>query len=306
MLLFLALGVSWGIPYALIKIAVGEVQPVMLVLARTAIAALVLLPIAAGRRELRPLLRHWRPLLAYSAAEIVLPWFFLNTAEQHLPSSTAGLMLAAIPLVSLAVGVVFGRREHLSGRNWVGIALSTVGVVAIVGLNVSGSDPVSVAEVGVVVLGYAVGPAILARWMPEAPGVGVAAASLAISAVVYAPVVVIAHAWPSRWPSAPVLGSIAVLAIVCSAASFIMLVRLIAAMGPMRVTTVTYLNPVVAVLVGVILLGEALTPWALAGFALVLAGSYLFSARRTNALAPPDRLEFVESPTTDLDPAPRD
>jgi drug/metabolite transporter (DMT)-like permease len=282
-LLFVALGVFWGIPYALIKIAVVEVEPAMLVLARTAIAALVLLPVAAARHELRPLLRHWRPLLAYTVAEIVVPWFFLNTAERRLPSSTAGLILAAIPLVSLAVGIALGRREHLSRRHWLGIALSTVGVVAIVGLNVAGSDPLSVAAMCVVVLGYAVGPAILSRWMPGAPGVGVAAASLAISAVVYAPIVGVTGAWPERLPSAGVIASVVVLAVVCSAASFIILVRLIATMGPMRVTTVTYVNPVVAVLTGVLLLNERLSPWALVGFALVLVGSILFSSRRRAA-----------------------
>ncbi len=286
-LLFLALGVSWGIPYALIKIVVVEVEPVVLVLARTAIAAVVLLPIAAARHELRPLLRYWRPLLAYTAAEIVLPWFFLNTAEERLPSSTAGLILASIPLVSLVVGVALGRRERLSRRNQLGIVLSTIGVVAIVGLDVAGSDPLSVAAMGVVVVGYAFGPAILSRWMPGAPGVGVAAASLAITAVVYAPVVALSGTWPTRLPSTGVVVSILVLAVVCSAASFIVLVRLIADMGPMRVTTVTYINPVVAVLTGVLLLGEALSPWALVGFALVLVGSILFSKRRVDPLEVP-------------------
>ncbi len=297
-LLFLALGVSWGIPYALIKIAVVEVEPVMLVLARTVIAAAVLLPIAAARHELRPLLRYWRPLLAYTVAEIVLPWFFLNTAEERLPSSTAGLILASIPLVSLAVGVALGRREHLSRRNWLGIALSTIGVVAIVGLNVAGSDPLSVAAMGVVVLGYAFGPAILSKWMPGAPGVGVTAASLAITAVVYAPVVGLTSAWPTHLPSTGVLVSIVVLAVVCSAASFIVLVRLVADMGPMRVTTVTYVNPVVAVLTGVLLLREVLSPWALVGFALVLVGSILFSARRTARLEarPAERVAAERGP----------
>lgn len=113
LLLFVALGIAWGIPYALIKIAVGEIAPALVILGRTAIGAAVLLPVAATRGELPRVLALWRPLLAYTAAEIVIPWYFLNTAEQHLPSSTAGLLIASVPLVGVLVGVLLGPRAHL-------------------------------------------------------------------------------------------------------------------------------------------------------------------------------------------------
>ncbi|WP_158437763.1 DMT family transporter [Naasia lichenicola] len=284
-LLFLALGVFWGIPYALIKISVGELDPLMLCFARTAIAAIVLIPIALVRKDRIDLRRQWKPLLAYTVAEIVVPWFFLNTAETKLPSSTPGLMLASIPLVSLAIGVLFGRRERLSPLNWVGILISTIGVVSIVGVNVAGSDPASVAAVGIVVLGYAVGPMVLSRWMPGASGVAVAAASMAVAAVVYGPLTFATGSWPDRWPSTPVILSVLILAIVCSAAAFILLVHLTSVMGPMRVTTVTYLNPVVAVLTGIVLLREQLTIGAVLGFVLVTAGAILFG-RRAARVAP--------------------
>jgi len=285
-LLFLALGVFWGIPYALIKISVGEIEPVMLCFARTAIAALVLVPIALVRRDRIDLRRHWKPLLAYTVVEVVAPWFFLNTAETRLPSSTAGLMLASIPLVSLGIGALFGRREHLTLLNWVGIAVSTAGVVSIVGVNVAGSDPASVGAIGVVVVGYATGPLILNRWMPGAPGVAVAAASMAIAAVIYAPITFATGAWPERWPSTQVILSVLTLAVVCSAAAFVLLVHLITVMGPMRVTTVTYLNPVVAVLTGIVLLHEELTMGAVVGFALVTSGAILIGRRSAKAAQP--------------------
>ena len=96
LILFAALGVAWGIPYLLIKIAVGELDPAMVVLGRSAIGAVLLLPIAIFRKQLLPVLKRWKPLLVYTIVEIVVPWFFLSTAEQRLPSSTAGLLLAAI------------------------------------------------------------------------------------------------------------------------------------------------------------------------------------------------------------------
>lgn len=275
LLLFLGLGLVWGIPYALIKIAVAEIEPAMLVLARTAVAAAVLLPVAAARGQLRPLLAQWRPLLAYTVAEIVLPWYFLNTAEQRLPSSTTGLLIATVPLVGVGVGVVLGRRAHLSAGNWLGIVVGMAGVAAIVGLDLAGTDLAWVALLVVVAVGYATGPAILARWMPRAPGVGVTAVSLAITAVVYTPVVAVTGGWPAAWPSAPVVGSVATLALVCSAAAFVMMVALIAEVGPMRATAVTYLNPAVAVVTGALLLDERVTGWTVVGFVLVLAGSFL-------------------------------
>ena len=172
LLLFAGLGIAWGIPYLFIKVAVGELEPAMVVLARSALAAILLLPLAVFRSEVRVVLRYWRPMLAYTLAEIVLPWYFLSSAERELPSSTAGLLLAAVPLAGVAVAFVMGRPARLTGVNWLGILLGMLGVAGLVGLDVGGSDLPSVLEMGVVVVGYAVGPAILSRWMPDLPGVG--------------------------------------------------------------------------------------------------------------------------------------
>jgi drug/metabolite transporter (DMT)-like permease len=286
-LLFAALGIAWGIPYLLIKIAVGELDPAMVVFGRSAIGAVLLLPIAIFRKRLMPVLRHWKPLLAYTLVEIVLPWFFLSTAEERLPSSTAGLLLAAIPVVGVGVAVVMGRPARLSGGNWLGILLGTLGVAALVGLDVAGSDLIAVAQLGVVVIGYAFGPAILSRWMGDLPGIGVVAASLAIAAVIYIPVVSILGSWPTAWPSAPVLGSVIALGVVCSALAFLLMFALIAEIGPMRMTTITYVNPAVAIVAGAIVLGEQITVWTIVGFVLVLGGSYLVTRKRAPEI-PPD------------------
>ena len=134
-------------------------------------------------------LKRWRPLLAYTVVEIVVPWFFLSTAEQKLPSSTAGLLIAAVPLVGVGVAFLFGRPARLVARQLVGIAVGMLGVAALVGLDVSGSDLIGVAEIAVVVVGYAFGPAILSRWMSDLPGVGVVAVSLGLAALIYLPFV---------------------------------------------------------------------------------------------------------------------
>jgi drug/metabolite transporter (DMT)-like permease len=285
-LLFALLGVGWGIPYLLIKIAVRQLDPAMLVFARMGLAALVLLPVAAARGDLAPVLRRWRPLLAFTIVEIIVPQFMLGSAEERLPSSTTGLLIAAVPLAGVGVAFLLGRPERLAPRNWAGIALGMAGVAALVGFAVSGSDLGAFGEVLLVVIGYALGPAILAKWMPDLPGTGIMAIGFALTAAVYAPVVAATHGWPSAWPSASVAVSMVLLAVVCSAGAFTIMAALVGEVGPVRATTVTYVNPAVALIAGAVVLGEPVTAWAVAGFALILAGCYLAATRRTGR---PDR-----------------
>lgn len=283
LLLFLGLSLAWGIPYALTKIALTEFSPEMLVLARTALAALLLLPLAGLRHQLLPVVRHWRPLLAFAVVEIAVPWFFLNSAQERLPSSTVGLILATVPLAGLGVAFLMHRSEPMTARNWLGIVLGLAGVAAIVGLDVGGTDLIGVALLLVVIVGYALGPAILARWMPDLPGTGVMAVALAGVAVGYLPVVAATGGWPGAWPSASVLVSLVVLAVVCTAAAFLLLFALVAEVGPVRSTTITYVAPAIAVVTGALLLGETITAWTVLGFGLVVAGSALVQRRRPQA-----------------------
>jgi drug/metabolite transporter (DMT)-like permease len=285
--LFIALGLAWGIPYFLIKVAVGELPPSTLVLARTALAALILLPIALARSEVTAVLRHWRPVLAYTVVEIVLPWIFLSRAEQHLPSSTSGLLITAVPIVGVLVAKAGGRAERLGGRGWLGLALATAGVAALVGLDLGGSDLPAVAQMGVVVIGYAVGPAILARWLSDVSGLGVMAVSLTAAALIYVPVVLIGPGWPAQLPSGGVIASVIVLAVVCTAIAFLLLFALVAELGPVRSTAIVYLNPVVAIAAGALFLHEKVTLWTLIGFALALTGSVLITRRTPARTAPP-------------------
>jgi drug/metabolite transporter (DMT)-like permease len=273
--LLLALGVAWGIPYLLIKVAVGELSPAQLVLARTAIAALILLPIAVARGAIKPLLPHWRWLLIFAAVEIAIPWVFLGSAETRLPSSTTALLVAAVPLVGVVIAWATGRAEPLTNVAWLGMALGIVGVAALVGFDVGGSDLIAVAQVGVVVVGYATGPAILARPLQGLPGIGIMSCALTVTALAYVPVVLITDGAPGPLPSAKVIWSVLILAVICTAAAFMLLFALVNEVGPVRATTITYLNPAVAVIAGALVLGEPVTVWTVIGFALVVTGSYL-------------------------------
>jgi drug/metabolite transporter (DMT)-like permease len=296
-ILFALLGIAWGIPYLLIKIAVGQLDPAMVVFSRVALAALVLVPVAAVKGEIMPVLRRWRPVLAFAVAEIIVPQFCLGTAEQRLPSSTTGLLIAAVPLAGVGVAFLFGRPERLAPRNWLGFAVGMTGVAALVGFGVAGSALSAVAEVLVVVVGYSVGPAILARWLPDLPGTGVTAVALTIATGLYAPAVAVTGEWPSAWPSPSVLASVVLLALVCTAGGFVLLATLVTEIGPVRATTVTYVNPAIALIAGAVVLGERVTAWSVAGFILVLAGCFLVTSRR--ATAAPDDQPAVQVPDPD-------
>jgi drug/metabolite transporter (DMT)-like permease len=280
--LFLALGVIWGIPYLLIRIAVADVPPVFVAFARTAIGALILLPIAAVKGEVRPALRHWRPLLAFTLVEISIPWWLLGYAETRINSSTAGLLIATVPVIAAGLSALSGR-EALDGRRALGLAIGLGGVVAVVGLDIDVSNGWAVAAALATALGYATGAIVISRFLSGVPPLGVIAVSLAVAATLYVPFVI--PVWPSHI-TAEAAGSAVVLGVVCTASAFILFFSLIKEAGPTRATVITYLNPVVALLLGVLLLNEPLTPGMLVGFALVLLGSFLATSRRRAEQSP--------------------
>jgi drug/metabolite transporter (DMT)-like permease len=281
LMLFAAMCVIWGIPYLLIRIAVGELSPATLVFLRTGVAALILMPVVLSRGGLRGIGNKWVPLIVFAAVEIAGPWFFLSSAEQHITSALAGLLISAVPLVGVVIAISLGNREHLGLASMSGLLLGLAGVALIVGFDLRVSNPVALFEMALVVLGYALGPAILSRYLTGVPSVTVIGVALAMCAVAYAPVA--ALQWPHHMPSLAVIGSVAVLAVVCTALAFLLFFALIAEIGPVRATVITYINPAVAAILGVAVLHENLTLGMGAGFALVLAGSTLATRRRAPA-----------------------
>lgn len=278
--LFLLVGVVWGIPYLLIAIAVRQVTPEVLVFCRTAIGGLLLLPVAAVRRELAPLRSHWRALLAYTVVELAIPWVLLSTAEERLPSSLTGLLVAAVPVAGAVLAAATGAGIPLGRRGMAGLGVGLAGVAVLVGLDVHGAQVGSTALLLVVVVGYAAGPALVARRLSDVPPVGLAASSLLLCAAGYAP---FALTELPRRVSPGAVWSLVVLGVVCTAVAFVAFFGLIAEVGPVRATVVTYLNPAVAVVLGAAANGEHVGWSTAAGFALILAGSWLATHRGSPA-----------------------
>jgi drug/metabolite transporter (DMT)-like permease len=256
-----------------IRVAVGEISPATLVFARTFIGACILLPIALLRTDIRSALARWRWVVAFAAIEMGGPWVLLGSAEQHISSSLAGLLVAGVPLVATVVAITTGGRDRIGSSGIVGLLIGLVGVAAIVGVNLGSSSVTALLEMGFVVVGYALGPAILARRLGGLSNVAVMALSLSLCALVYSPIAVLQR--PAVMPSAAAFGAVAVLGVVCTAAAFLLFWALIEEIGPVRSTVITYFNPAVAAFLGVAVLGESFSAAMGLGFGLVILGSVL-------------------------------
>lgn len=277
LLLFLALGVIWGVPYLLIRVAVDDYHPVIVAFGRAAIGALVLLPFAWRGNGVMAGFRKPGWLILFTLAEISGPWFLIGFAETRVTSSLAGLIIALTPILAAILGVVLSQ-ERLGAGRLVGLGLGLAGVVALLGFDEQPAELWPALALVASALGYALGPIIVARKLADADGGAVVVASLIVASIFYLPFV------PAYWPARFVLdASLAVLALAvfCTALAFQLLFALIAEVGASRATVIAYLNPAVAVLLGVVVLGEPFSLALLAGFALIVAGSYFATARKS-------------------------
>ena len=282
--LFLAVSVLWGIPYLFIKLAVEDLSPVWVAFGRIVVAFAVLLPYAWHKGALRGIHKRWRALLIYSVVEICLPWPLIGFGEQRISSSLAAILIAAVPLIIALMALRVDHEERAEGARLVGLIIGFTGVVVLLGLDIAGRPGELLGALAILLaaVGYAAGPMIIKHRFGELDPLGPVTASMGISALVLAPAA--AFSAPSAMPSTQTLLSVLVLGLACSALGFLFFFALIHAVGPGRATVITFVNPVVAVALGIALLDEGLGPSAVAGLLLILAGSWLSTGGR---LPPP-------------------
>jgi drug/metabolite transporter (DMT)-like permease len=291
--LFLAMSVIWGVPYLLIKVAVDQVSPVTVVFARCVIGATLLLPWTIARGQLRPALRHWRPLLAFTVLEMTGPWLLLAFAEQSLSSSLTGLLVATVPFVAALGGRLAGEEERLTAVRLAGMGIGVVGIAALLGLDIGGAQVLPLAAVVLVVIGYGTAPLIVSRALPDVPGVAASSIALFLTAVVYAPFA-IPRLGGLRQASSSAVLSLVTLGVLCTAVALALFFALIREVGPQRALVITFVNPAVAVLLGVLLLDEPFTLGIAIGLPLVLVGCVL-ATRRSPVRTHPSELCDVDS-----------
>ena len=283
---FAAVSVLWGIPYLFIKIAVDNgATPSFVAFGRVALAAAVLLPFAARAGALRGLRERWRPLVGFATLEIVIPFPLIALGEQYVSSSLTAILIATVPLTVAVLALRFDASERVDRGRFGGLLLGLAGVVLLFGVDVAGStdEVLGALAILVSVVGYAAGPLIVKRFLSDVDPLGPVAVALAISTVMLAPFALIDA--PATTPEAGALWSIVVLGLLSTAAAFIFMFILIAEAGASRASIITYVNPVVAVALGVTLLDESLGVASIAGLLLILTGSWL--ATRSAGAAEP-------------------
>jgi drug/metabolite transporter (DMT)-like permease len=280
---FVAVAILWGIPYLFIRIAVGEVSPVFVAWARLVIAAAVLLPFAASRGSLKDAFARWRWVLLLGSYYMALAWTLIPLAERTLPSSLTAIIIACVPMT---VALINLRRDRPTPLRIAGLVIGFAGVAALVGLDV-GVQPSQLVAVGcllVVVVCYASGPVMTSRKLKGIDPAAISALSATFAAAILTPFV--AFQLPSRVPSLQVIASLAVLGFLCSALALAVWFFLIQQAGPGRATIVIYINPLVAVLAGVVVLNEHVGFISVAGMVLILTGSWLATTGRVPLLRP--------------------
>jgi drug/metabolite transporter (DMT)-like permease len=279
-MLFGVVSLLWGVPYLFIEIAVEEVSPTFLAFARVALAAAVLAPIAVRRGALRGLGARWKALTAFAVFEVVVPFPLIGFGQQYVSSSLAAILISSLPLIIALLALRVDPEERVSGLRLVGLGVGLAGVVLLLGLDVAGSrdELLGAGAILLATVGYAIGPMIVKRRFSDVDPVGSVTGAMLVAAILLAPPALAAA--PSSVPSAGVLAALAVLGAACTALAFLLYFTLIATVGPSRASVITYVNPAVAVALGVALLGEDITGGMVAGLLLILAGSWLSTGGR--------------------------
>lgn len=272
---FACVSLLWGVPYLFIEIAVeGGASPLLVAWGRVAVGAAVLLPIAWRLGYLDGLRSKAKPLVAFAIAECGLPWWLIPLGQQQVSSSLAAILIASLPLLTAVVALRVDRTERVVGTRLAGLFVGLAGVVLLLGIDIAGSpgELLGASAILAATLCYAVGLFIVKRYFADVNPIGAVAVALAIGAVMLAPAGIASI--PGAEVSSGAAGSIAVLGTLCSALALILFFSLVGEVGPARASVITYVNPAVAVVLGVTLLGESLGPAAVAGLLLILAGSW--------------------------------
>lgn len=272
---FATCSVLWGIPYFLIKVAVEDNSPAFVAWSRIALGAAVLLPVAWKVGAFRGLRGRWRVVLLFAVVEISIPFTLIPVGERFISSSLAAILIAAVPLTIAMMTARLDPSERPTGARLVGLFIGLAGVVALVGIDVAGRPRELLGALCMVVatVGYAAGPMIIRTKLTDLHPMGPVAASLGIAAVLLAPAGIVSA--PSHMPETKVIVALVVLGVACTAIALATMFFLVAEAGPSRASIITYVNPVIAVALGVAFLGESLGAASVAGLLLILAGSYL-------------------------------
>ncbi len=277
---FAVSGLFWGIPYLLMKVAVADIPPTVIVCSRVLIGAAILIPLAIHQKVLMDAIRGWRYVLPYAIFEMMIPWILITNAEKKISSGLAGLLIATVPIWSTIFASMNGDKTVWHSKRLVGIAVGFVGLVGLVGYEsiFGNSDPLSIAMMLVTAMSYSYAVNMISIKLPEVSGIAINGLAMVFTAIAYLPFMI------AQWPAANTVStesalSLLALGIFCTALAFISFFIVLKEIGPARASIGTYVNTAIAVVLGVFILSEPLTLGIIIGLPLVMIGSFLASRK---------------------------
>jgi drug/metabolite transporter (DMT)-like permease len=278
LLLFLATGLAWGIPYFFIQIALEDFSSYSIIFIRVLIGAAIMVPLALNSGALKIALKQWKWVLFFAVMEMIIPWWLITEAGRHISSGLTALLIATVPMFGVVVASLVGDKTIRNPKTLFGMVIGFAGVVALVGIDsLQGAiDPIWVGAVILASIGYAIAPAVISYKIGFVPTTGVISLSMVFVGMAY--LVPALTQLPQEIANVPSLNAwLALLGLgaICSALAFVLFFALIKEIGAARSTLIVYINTLVALLLGVVFLSEPITPGLLIGLPLVLVGSWL-------------------------------
>lgn len=277
---FAVSGLFWGIPYLLMKVAVRDFPPSVIVCGRVTIGALILIPIAIHQKVLKDAIRGWRYVLPYALFEMMIPWILITNAEKKISSGLAGLLIATVPIWSTVFASMTGDKTVWHSKRLVGMLVGFIGLIGLVGYEsiVGGSDPFSIAMMLVTAMSYSYAVNMISQKLPDVSGIAINGLAMVFTAIAYAPLMII------QFPNTNTISkeaaiSLLTLGVLSTALAFISFFIVLKEIGPARASIGTYVNTAVAVVLGVLILSEPLTIGIIIGLPLVMIGSFLASRK---------------------------
>ncbi len=277
---FAVSGLFWGIPYLLMKVAVRDIEPAVIVCGRVLIGAAILIPIAMRQKVLMDAIRGWRYVLPYAIFEMMIPWILITNAEKQISSGLAGLLIATVPIWSTIFASMSGDKTVWHSKRLVGMLVGFIGLIGLVGYEsiIGSSDPLSIAMMLVAAISYSYAVNMISQKLPDVSGIAINGLAMVFTSIAYAPLMIVQFPEVSAVSMESAVSLLA-LGVFSTALAFISFFIVLKEIGPARASIGTYVNTAVAVVLGVMILSEPLTIGIMVGLPLVMIGSYLASRK---------------------------